>query len=54
MSEVSAREADGLVYISLAQLLRLEQAAQQLSFSSRQPLSSILAGQHNSRLRGRW
>ena len=48
-----AREADGLVYASLAQLLRLEQPAQHLSFSSRQPLGSILAGQHNSRLRGR-
>ncbi|SDU10145.1 Protein of unknown function DUF58 [Pseudomonas pohangensis] len=53
MSEVSAREADGLVYASLAQLLRLEQPAQHLGFSSRQPLGSILAGQHNSRLRGR-
>jgi len=53
MPEVIAREEDGLVYASLAQLLRLEQPAHQLSFSSRQPLGSILAGQHNSRLRGR-
>ena len=48
-----ARDEDGLVYASLKQLLRLEQPSQQLSFSSRQPQGSILAGQHNSRLRGR-
>ena len=53
MSRLIAREEDGLVYASLAQLLRLEQPAQQLSFTSRQALTSILAGQHNSRLRGR-
>ena len=53
MSRLIARKEDGLVYASLAQLLRLEQPAQQLSFTSRQALTSILAGQHNSRLRGR-
>jgi uncharacterized protein (DUF58 family) len=53
MSTAVAREEDGLVYASLAQLLRLEQGAQQLSFNSRQALSSILSGQHHSRLRGR-
>ena len=53
MAASPVRETDGLAYTSLAQLLRLEQAAQHLSFNSRQALSSILAGQHNSRLRGR-
>lgn len=53
MSHVPARAVDGLVYASLEQLLRLEQPARQLSFASRQKPSSILAGQHSSRLRGR-
>ncbi|MBX9755860.1 MAG: DUF58 domain-containing protein [Pseudomonadaceae bacterium] len=45
--------SDGLVYVSMAQLLRLELPARHLSFSGRQPHASLLAGQHQSRLRGR-
>lgn len=44
---------DSNVYVSLKELMALEPAARGLSFSARQPLSSILAGQHGSRLRGR-
>ncbi|WP_336355687.1 DUF58 domain-containing protein [Pseudomonas granadensis] len=44
---------DGLVYVSLAQLMALEFKARDLSFLARQPLGSILAGNHASRLRGR-
>ncbi|MCY1288348.1 hypothetical protein D9M68_255180 [compost metagenome] len=46
-------QPDGFVYISLAQLMALEQRVRGLSFQGRQPMSSILAGQHASRLRGR-
>ncbi|EJT84017.1 hypothetical protein PPS11_26946 [Pseudomonas putida S11] len=45
--------ADGFVYASLAQLMALELRIGALSFIARQPLSSILAGGHASRLRGR-
>ncbi|MBB3105104.1 DUF58 domain-containing protein [Azomonas macrocytogenes] len=45
--------ADGFVYVSLAQLMALEFATRELSFFARQPRSSILAGNHASRLRGR-
>lgn len=44
---------DGLVYVSLAQLMALEFKARDLSFVARQPQGSILAGNHASRLRGR-
>ncbi|WP_027613738.1 DUF58 domain-containing protein [Pseudomonas sp. URIL14HWK12:I6] len=44
---------DGLVYVSLAQLMALEFKARDLSFLARQPQGSILAGNHASRLRGR-
>ncbi|RON86696.1 DUF58 domain-containing protein [Pseudomonas fluorescens] len=44
---------DGLVYVSLAQLMTLEFKARDLSFLARQPQGSILAGNHASRLRGR-
>ena len=44
---------DGLVYVSLAQLMALEFKARDLSFAARQPQGSILAGNHASRLRGR-
>ncbi|MDH4566996.1 DUF58 domain-containing protein [Pseudomonas sp. BN414] len=44
---------DGFVYVSLAQLMALEHRVRGLSFHSRQPLSSILSGNHASRLRGR-
>jgi hypothetical protein len=45
--------ADGLVYVSLAQLMALAFKARDLSFLARQPQGSILAGNHASRLRGR-
>lgn len=45
--------ADGFVYASLAQLMAMEHRARGLSFLARQPLSSVLAGNHASRLRGR-
>ncbi|QBF26717.1 DUF58 domain-containing protein [Pseudomonas tructae] len=45
--------ADGYVYIALEQLMALEPRARGLSFVARQPLSSILSGNHGSRLRGR-
>lgn len=45
--------ADGFVYASLAELMALEARARGLSFVARQPLSSILSGNHASRLRGR-
>lgn len=44
---------EGLVYVSLAQLIALEFKARDLSFLARQPQGSILAGNHASRLRGR-
>lgn len=45
--------ADGLVYVSLGQLMALQFQARGLSFVARQPQGSILAGNHASRLRGR-
>ncbi|RJG11070.1 DUF58 domain-containing protein [Pseudomonas cavernicola] len=47
------QDADGFVYVSLAQLMAVEHRTRGLSFFARQPLSSILAGNHSSRLRGR-
>lgn len=44
---------DGLVYISLAQLMALEPHARGLSFLARQPRRSLLAGNHASKVRGR-
>ena len=44
---------DGLVYVSLEQLMALEFKARALSFVARQPQGSILSGSHASRLRGR-
>lgn len=44
---------EGLVYVSLAQLMAVEFKARDLSFLARQPQGSILAGNHASRLRGR-
>ncbi|CAM3677534.1 DUF58 domain-containing protein [Bordetella tumulicola] len=41
------------VHPSLHELMALEGAVGGLSFLARQPLSSVLAGQHGSRLRGR-
>ncbi|MDD1979088.1 DUF58 domain-containing protein [Pseudomonas tussilaginis] len=45
--------ADGLVYASLSQLMALEHRVHGLNFVARQPLASILSGNHASRLRGR-
>ena len=45
--------ADGLVYVSLEQLMALQFQTRGLSFVARQPQGSILAGNHASRLRGR-
>ncbi|WP_445673016.1 DUF58 domain-containing protein [Pseudomonas inefficax] len=45
--------ADGYVYTSLAELMALEPRARGLSFFARQPLASILSGNHASRMRGR-
>ncbi|AEC20400.1 hypothetical protein PT7_1860 [Pusillimonas sp. T7-7] len=41
------------VYPPLSELMALEAAVSGLSFIARQPLGSVLAGQHGSRLRGR-
>lgn len=41
------------VYVSLGQLVRLRALTSGFSFLPRQPLNSILAGRHASRLRGR-
>jgi len=41
------------VYASLTELVKLEFKAQGFSFLPRQPIHSILAGRHTSRLRGR-
>ena len=46
-------DADGLVYVSMAQLLQLELPARELDFRHNQPHASLLAGRHGSRLRGR-
>jgi uncharacterized protein (DUF58 family) len=45
--------ADGLVYVSLGQLMALQFQTRGLSFVARQPQGSILSGNHASRLRGR-
>ena len=45
--------ADGLVYVSLEQLMALQFQTRGLSFVARQPQGSILVGNHASRLRGR-
>ncbi|MDF3935561.1 DUF58 domain-containing protein [Pseudomonas citronellolis] len=45
--------ADGFVYASLPQLMLLEHQVRGLSFLSRQPLASVLSGNHAARLRGR-
>ncbi|MDB6051162.1 MAG: MoxR protein [Pseudomonas sp.] len=51
--QAQRKDPDGLVYVSLAQLMALEFNARDLSFIARQPQGSILAGNHASRLRGR-
>ncbi|ARU87605.1 DUF58 domain-containing protein [Pseudomonas sp. M30-35] len=49
----SKTAADGFVYASLPQLMAFEHRARGLSFMARQSLSSVLSGNHASRLRGR-
>ncbi|MFK5921754.1 MAG: DUF58 domain-containing protein [Verrucomicrobiota bacterium] len=44
---------DSRIYADLDQLVRLEHRARGFSFLPRQPIHSILAGRHASRLRGR-
>ena len=41
------------VYVSIDDLAALEMAARDFSFLPRQPVHSILAGRHTSRVRGR-
>ena len=52
-AQASARDQDNRVHVSLHHLLRLRHQATGYSFLPRQPVHSILAGQHASRLRGR-
>ncbi|MBV7482416.1 DUF58 domain-containing protein [Bordetella sp. BOR01] len=47
------RSAPHPVHPPLSELMALEAAVRGLSFVARQPLNSVLAGQHGSRLRGR-
>jgi len=49
----SSTSSSNLIYTSLDDLVRLEHRAKGFSFLPRQPVQSILAGRHNSRLRGR-
>ncbi|WP_249673519.1 DUF58 domain-containing protein [Pseudomonas abieticivorans] len=51
--QVPEQAVDGLVYISLSQLMGLAEQSRGLSFLARQPRHSLLAGNHASRLRGR-
>ncbi len=46
-------EFDGRVYVNLDDLVRLQFGASGFSFLPRQPIHSVLAGRHASRLRGR-
>lgn len=47
------RDADPGVYVSLEELIALQFRARGFSFLPRQPIHSILAGRHASRMRGR-
>src|SRR5262245_697680 len=54
MSQAASERADEPgVYASLATLVSLQHRAHGFSFLPRQPLQSLLAGRHASRLRGR-
>ncbi len=44
---------DNRIYAQLSDLVRLQHEARGFSFLPQQPISSVLAGRHNSRLRGR-
>ncbi|MCK0198545.1 DUF58 domain-containing protein [Ancylobacter sp. 6x-1] len=48
-----ARTSDARAYVSLDELLRLNHRAKGFSFLPKQPVHSLLAGRHASRLRGR-
>jgi uncharacterized protein (DUF58 family) len=47
------RDDERGIYVELADLMRLEHLASGFSFLPRQPVHSLLAGRHASRLRGR-
>ena len=49
----SSAVSSGMVYASLDELARLEHKARGFSLLPRQPVASVLAGRHSSRLRGR-
>lgn len=53
MNPVAMNRAPHPVYPPLSELIALEAAASGLSFGANQPISSVLAGPHGSRLRGR-
>jgi uncharacterized protein (DUF58 family) len=53
MSGVEPAPAARGVYVSLGDLVRLQYQARGFSLKSRQPVHSLLAGRHASRLRGR-
>ncbi len=53
MAVESQIAADHLVYADLAQLVAIQHQGAHFNFLPRQPLHSILAGRHGSRLRGR-
>ena len=48
-----AKDESAGVYVSLKELVRLRFQAKGFAFLPRQPMHSILAGKHASRLRGR-
>ncbi len=50
---MTSAEAIPGVYVSLPELIALQHKARGFSFLPRQPIHSLLAGQHASRLRGR-
>src|SRR5262249_16170089 len=50
---MSAAESDAGVYVSLQGLVALRHRAKGFSFLARQPVASLLAGGHASKLRGR-
>lgn len=52
-AKAAKHKADSRVYTSLPDLLRLEHLARGFSLLPRQPIHSLLAGRHASRLRGR-
>jgi uncharacterized protein (DUF58 family) len=49
----AGEKTDERIYVSLAQLVRLQHKAGGFSFLPRQPLNSLLAGRHAAKVRGR-